>query len=56
MATYGQWIVEVDISGFSLDSHHNPDKAIAEGLVGHVLAGLLFLKVKTKFHFTENKY
>ena len=28
-----------------------PGKAIANGLVGQVLAGPLFLKVKTKFHF-----
>ena len=30
-------------------------KAIADGLVGQILAGPLFLKVKTKFHFTESK-
>ena len=31
------------------------DKAVANGPVGQVLAGPLFLKVKTKFHFTESK-
>ena len=31
------------------------NKAIADGLVGQVLARLLFLKVKTNFHFTELK-
>ena len=30
-------------------------KAVANGPVGQVLAGPLFLKVKTKFHFTESK-
>ena len=30
-------------------------KAIANGPVGQVLAGPLFLKVKTKFHFTKSK-
>ena len=30
-------------------------KAVANGLVGQVLAGPLFLKVKTKFHFTKSK-
>ena len=30
-------------------------KAVANGLVGQILAGSLFLKVKTKFHFTKNK-
>ena len=30
-------------------------KAVANGPVGQVLAGLLFLKVKTKFHFTKSK-
>ena len=30
-------------------------KAVADGPVGQVLAGPLFLKVKTKFHFTESK-
>ena len=30
-------------------------KAIANGLVSQVLAGPLFLKVKTKFHFTKSK-
>ena len=33
---------------------HKP-KAVANGLVGQVLAGPLFLKVKTKFHFTKCK-
>ena len=28
-------------------------KAVADGSVGQVLAGPLFLKTKTKFHFTE---
>ena len=28
-------------------------KAVADGPVGQVLAGPLFLKVKTKFHFTK---
>ena len=31
------------------------NKAIANGPVGQVLAGPLFLKVKTKFHFTKSK-
>ena len=30
-------------------------KAVANGPVGQVLAGSLFLKVKTKFHFTKSK-
>ena len=30
-------------------------KAVADGPVGQVLGGPLFLKVKTKFHFTESK-
>ena len=30
-------------------------KAVADGPVGQVLAGPLFLKVKTKFNFTESK-
>ena len=30
-------------------------KAVADGPVGQILAGPLFLKVKTKFHFTESK-
>ena len=30
-------------------------KVVADGLVGQVLARLLFLKVKTKLHFTESK-
>ena len=30
-------------------------KAVANGLAGQVLTGPLFLKVKTKFHFTKNK-
>ena len=30
-------------------------KAIANGPVGQVLAGPLFLKVKTKFYFTKSK-
>ena len=30
-------------------------KAVANGLVGQVLAGPLFFKVKTKFHFTISK-
>ena len=30
-------------------------KAVANGPVGQVLAGPLFLKVKTKFHFTKSK-
>ena len=30
------------------------DKAVANGPVGQVFAGPLFLKVKTKFHFTES--
>ena len=30
-------------------------KAVADGPVGQVLAGPLFLKVKTKFHFTKSK-
>ena len=30
-------------------------KAVAGDPVGQVLAGPLFLKVKTKFHFTESK-
>ena len=29
-------------------------KAVANGSVGQVLAGPLFLKVKTKFHFTKS--
>ena len=28
-------------------------KAVANGLVGQVLAGALFLKTKTKFHFAK---
>ena len=31
------------------------DKAVANGLVGQALARPLFLRVKAKFHFTENK-
>ena len=31
------------------------NKAVANGPVGQVLAGPLFLKVKTKFHFTKSK-
>ena len=31
------------------------NKAIANGLVGQVLDGPLFLKVKTKFHFIKSK-
>ena len=30
-------------------------KAVANSPVGQVLAGPLFLKVKTKFHFTKSK-
>ena len=30
-------------------------KAVADGPVGQLLAGPLFLKVKTKFHFTKSK-
>ena len=30
-------------------------KAVVDGPVGQVLATPLFLKVKTKFHFTESK-
>ena len=30
-------------------------KAVANGPVGQVLAGPLFVKVKTKFHFTKSK-
>ena len=30
-------------------------KAVADGPVGQVLAGSLFLKTKTKFHFTKSK-
>ena len=30
-------------------------KAVADGPVGQVLAGPLFVKVKTKFHFTKSK-
>ena len=30
-------------------------KAVADGPVGQVLAGPLFLKVKTKFHFSKSK-
>ena len=30
-------------------------KDVADGLVGQVLAESLFLKVKTKLHFTESK-
>ena len=30
-------------------------KAVANGPVGQVLAGPLFLKVNTKFHFTKSK-
>ena len=33
----------------------NVCKAVADGLVGQVLAGLIFLKVKTKFDFTKSK-
>ena len=31
------------------------DKAVADDLVDQILAGPQFLKVKTKFHYTENK-
>ena len=31
-------------------------KAVADGPVGQVLARPLFLRVKTKFVFTESKY
>ena len=34
---------------------HKP-KAVANAPVGQVLAEPLFLKVKTKFHFTKSKY
>ena len=30
-------------------------KAVANGPVGQVLAGPLFLKLKTKFYFTKSK-
>ena len=30
-------------------------KGIGSGLAGPVLAGLLFIKVKTKFHFAKSK-
>ena len=30
-------------------------KAVTDGPVGQVLAGPLFLKVKTKFNFTKSK-
>ena len=40
----------VERTGFMLTG-----KAVANGPVGQVLAGPLFLKVKTKFHFTESK-
>ena len=30
-------------------------KAVADGPIGEVLAGTLFLKVITKFHFTKSK-
>ena len=32
-----------------------PGKAVPNGPVGQVLAGPLFLKVKTKFHFAKSK-
>ena len=35
-------------------AHRTSDKTIANGPVGQVLAGPLFLKVKTKFHFTKS--
>ena len=38
----------------AIDGTHIP-KAVANGPVGQVLAGPLFLKVKTKFHFTKSK-
>ena len=36
-------------------SFHNRYKAVVDGPVGQILAGPLFLKVKTNFHFTESK-
>ena len=42
--------------GLRIEIHHRNqpnNKAIADGLVGQVLARLLFLKVKTKFHFKK---
>ena len=35
--------------------NHTIIKAVADGPVGQVLAGPLFFKVKTKFHFKESK-
>ena len=35
--------------------YSNHIKAVANGPVGQVLTGPLFLKVKTKFHFTKSK-
>ena len=37
----------------SLEKRFNGFKAIVNGPVGQVLAGPLFLKVKTKFHSTK---
>ena len=34
---------------------YSKHKAVANDLVGQVLAGPLFLKVKIKFHFTNSK-
>ena len=41
-----------DIGG---QDHKCTAKAVADGPVGQVLAGPIFLKVKTKFHFTKSK-
>ena len=43
---------------YSVDIHIpriKDSKAIANSPVGQVLAGPLFLKVKTKFHFAKSK-
>ena len=46
---------EVTGKGYVFTKTSQMAKAIANGPVGQVLAGPLFLKVKTKFHFTKSK-
>ena len=39
---------------YKIDFTYIP-KAVPDGPVGEILAGPLFIKVKTKFNFTESK-
>ena len=49
-------ISERELSLYKVKTTDNTIKAIANGPVDQVLAGPLFLKVKTKFYFTKSKY